>query len=238
MERIALKLRYGDFNIEHESSLRKKAEHLYSRMSEEDKTSLIGYHITTGLFPPAIVKVGEDMADADLFDVDGNTGGVINNQISYFHRYLSYNRIFQCTFQWHCHVSVRFSRNKLFSDSNVLYVFWNSGFFVLSSKYCLSQSDAYLQGYVSNKNPNCPYDKQRLEMIEVRAKVPKNLCPSFFRCAKPIYTRFFFLLRTKSSVDWIYFAQNSKIHPSHLQDESQLPTLLICRILHCLKNTG
>jgi hypothetical protein len=103
--------------------------------------------------------------------------------------------------------------------------------------YCLYQPDAYLQEYISNKNPNCPYDKQRFEMIEASTKVPENPCPSFFRCAMPIYSRFSFLWRTKSSVDWIYAVQNSKIHPSLHQGVSQLPTLPTYHTLHCPENT-
>jgi peroxiredoxin len=42
-------------------------------MSEEDKNTPVGYLITAKLFPPAVVNVGDDMADADLLDTDGNT---------------------------------------------------------------------------------------------------------------------------------------------------------------------
>jgi hypothetical protein len=75
-------------------------------------------------------------------------------------------------------------------------------------------------------------------MIEVKPKVSENLYLFFFRYAKPIYIRFFFLWRTKSGVDWIYFGQNSKIHPSLHQAVSQLPTLPTCRSLLWSENTG
>ena len=42
-------------------------------MSEDDKTTLIGYEITANLFPPPVVCVGDDMPDADFFDTNGNT---------------------------------------------------------------------------------------------------------------------------------------------------------------------
>ena len=41
-------------------------------MSEDDKSTPIGYEITANIFPPPIVGVGDDMADADFFDMDGN----------------------------------------------------------------------------------------------------------------------------------------------------------------------
>ena len=84
-------------------------------------------------------------------------------------------------------------------------------------------------------------------MIEVNSKVPENLYPAFFRCAMLICTRFSFLprtsytvqvLRTMSSVDWIYFVQNSKIHPSLHQTVSQLPTLPSYRIHLWSENTA
>jgi len=56
-----------------DENLRTKVEKLYDRMSEEDKNTLIGYQITSELFPPAIVGVDDDMADTDLIDMSGNT---------------------------------------------------------------------------------------------------------------------------------------------------------------------
>ena len=53
--------------------LRKKAEELYSRMSENDKKTDLGVLTTVYLFPLARVSVGDNMPDADLLDVDGNT---------------------------------------------------------------------------------------------------------------------------------------------------------------------
>ena len=62
-----------DYYAEYANDIRKKAEELYKRLSEEEKTTPIGYKITSSLFPPDIVDIGDDMADADLLDVDGNT---------------------------------------------------------------------------------------------------------------------------------------------------------------------
>lgn len=45
---------------------------LYTRMSEEQKQSSLGQLITANLFPLKVVKIGEDMADGDLYDLEGN----------------------------------------------------------------------------------------------------------------------------------------------------------------------
>lgn len=45
---------------------------LYNRLSDEQKASDKGQEITVNLFPPVAVKEGDDMADADLFDLEGN----------------------------------------------------------------------------------------------------------------------------------------------------------------------
>ena len=52
---------------------REKTEKLYNRMSEDDKTTLLGYYITAMIFPPDVVEIGNDFADTDLLDADGNT---------------------------------------------------------------------------------------------------------------------------------------------------------------------
>ena len=44
---------------------------LYNRLNEEQKATTIGQAITVNLFPPTVVKEGDDMADADLFDLNG-----------------------------------------------------------------------------------------------------------------------------------------------------------------------
>ncbi len=44
---------------------------LYNRLPAADKQTEAGKTITTNLFPPEVVKVGDDMADADLYDLDG-----------------------------------------------------------------------------------------------------------------------------------------------------------------------
>jgi peroxiredoxin len=54
---------------------REKALELYDRMSEEDRNTEEGNRITGYLFPTSysVVDVGDDMADADLLDANGNT---------------------------------------------------------------------------------------------------------------------------------------------------------------------
>lgn len=44
---------------------------LYNKLSEADKKSEKGSAITVNLFPPTVVKEGEEMADADLYDLEG-----------------------------------------------------------------------------------------------------------------------------------------------------------------------
>ena len=58
--------------LEEAFELRKKAEALYGRMSEDNKNTPIGKYITSQLFPPALVKVGDNMLDGDFFDENGN----------------------------------------------------------------------------------------------------------------------------------------------------------------------
>lgn len=45
---------------------------LYNRLTEEQKATEIGKKITAYLFPPTTVQIGDDMADADLYDLEGN----------------------------------------------------------------------------------------------------------------------------------------------------------------------
>ena len=73
MQNIARSLRYPDFSFEHAGDIRKKAERLYNKMSEKDKNTPLGYDITAHLFPPPIVKIGDDMVDGDFLDINGNT---------------------------------------------------------------------------------------------------------------------------------------------------------------------
>jgi thiol-disulfide isomerase/thioredoxin len=67
------KLKLTTYYAKDDENLRKRVEKLYGRMSEEDKNTLIGFQITAELFPPAVVGVGDDMADTDLIDMNGNT---------------------------------------------------------------------------------------------------------------------------------------------------------------------
>jgi len=73
MRGVTQMLMYGNLDPEDDGALRKKAEALYGRMSEEDKSTPLGYLIAAQLFPPLVVGIGDDMADADFFGIDGNT---------------------------------------------------------------------------------------------------------------------------------------------------------------------
>ena len=73
---VVMTLRHNDNALtEYElyDYLRTKAVELYEKMSEKDKNTAYGKEITANLFPPSVVKVGDNMPDADLLDVDGNT---------------------------------------------------------------------------------------------------------------------------------------------------------------------
>ena len=72
---MTLKFRKEDTEFEQYNYLHTKAFELYGRMSEEDKNTLNGKLITDYLFSltPSVVNVGDNMPDADLLDVDGNT---------------------------------------------------------------------------------------------------------------------------------------------------------------------
>ena len=63
---------------EYYGELRKKAEALYGRMSEDDKNTFRGNMITADLFPPSVVGVGDYMVDTDFFDINGNTKRLSN----------------------------------------------------------------------------------------------------------------------------------------------------------------
>ena len=73
MTNLAWLVRPSKEGSEYYSELRKRTEALYSRMSEEDKNTLYGARITAELFPPAVVGVGDDFADTDFLDTNGNT---------------------------------------------------------------------------------------------------------------------------------------------------------------------
>ena len=73
MREISIGIKYSKVEGEYTDVVRKKTEVLYNRMSEEDKNTPMGYNITANLFPPAVVGVGDDMADTDFFDTNGNT---------------------------------------------------------------------------------------------------------------------------------------------------------------------
>ena len=70
---LASRLSYATVALEQAFELRRKAEALYGSMSEDDKNTIIGKYITAQLYPPALVKAGDDFIDGDFLDVDGNT---------------------------------------------------------------------------------------------------------------------------------------------------------------------
>lgn len=61
-----------DFRYIENFPFTKEVKALYTRMSEEQKQSSLGQLITANLFPLKVVKIGEDMADGDLYDLEGN----------------------------------------------------------------------------------------------------------------------------------------------------------------------
>lgn len=64
--RLSLSVRYNpNFSYKEETLA------LYNKLTAEQKASITGQEITVNLFPPTVVKEGDDMADADLFDLDG-----------------------------------------------------------------------------------------------------------------------------------------------------------------------
>ena len=73
MKGVTMSLKFSEIDNEYDDELRKKAEVLYGKMTEEDKTTPAGYEITANLFPPPVVRVGDDMPDAVFFDTNGNT---------------------------------------------------------------------------------------------------------------------------------------------------------------------
>ena len=52
--------------------LKDEALALYQRMTDADKNTELGKQITVNMFPPDVVKIGDDMADGDLYDLEGN----------------------------------------------------------------------------------------------------------------------------------------------------------------------
>jgi len=64
---------YTSLSAEHSMYFREKGWELYGRMSEEDKSSPIGYKILAALTPSNAVAVGDNMTDSDLLDMEGNT---------------------------------------------------------------------------------------------------------------------------------------------------------------------
>jgi len=73
MKEISFEVRPSRKDREYYSELRTRAENLYNRISEKDKTTILGYHITARIFPPPVAKVGDDFVDTDLINIDENT---------------------------------------------------------------------------------------------------------------------------------------------------------------------
>ena len=78
MRNIALLVEPSKENKKYYGELRKKVEVLYERMSEEDKQTSYGAHITARLFPSIVVEIGDDFADTDLLDASGNVKHLAN----------------------------------------------------------------------------------------------------------------------------------------------------------------
>ena len=45
---------------------------LYEGLTNEEKQTDLAMNTYTYLFPPQVVEVGDEMADADLYDLEGN----------------------------------------------------------------------------------------------------------------------------------------------------------------------
>jgi thiol-disulfide isomerase/thioredoxin len=73
MLNITKSLKHPDFSTKHAGNIRKKVKELYNRISDTDKNTPLGYEITANLFPPPVVKVGNNMVDGDFLDINGNT---------------------------------------------------------------------------------------------------------------------------------------------------------------------
>ena len=56
---------------------------LYKKMSNEEKNSELGQIIGLNLNPPTVVEEGEDMADGDLFDLNGQLQYLVNYKGKY-----------------------------------------------------------------------------------------------------------------------------------------------------------
>lgn len=67
LHRLSLSAKYNP-----KFSYKEETLALYNRLNEEQKASNLGQEITVNLFPPTVVKEGDDLADTDLFDLDGN----------------------------------------------------------------------------------------------------------------------------------------------------------------------
>ena len=80
LERYASSIKY--LNIS--ESYTGKLKSMYESMSDELKNSETGQSIFINLFPPTIVKEGEDMADADMW----NTNGELRHLADYKGKYL------------------------------------------------------------------------------------------------------------------------------------------------------
>lgn len=57
---------------------------LYNRLSEKDKELDCVKDLTVRLFPPTVVEVGDDMADADLYDVNGKIHHYLISKVNIF----------------------------------------------------------------------------------------------------------------------------------------------------------
>jgi len=72
MNSIANRYKLADRDNNMIANLLQKAQELYGRISEDDKNSPLGIAIKTSLFH-SVVSIGDDFADTDLVDINGNT---------------------------------------------------------------------------------------------------------------------------------------------------------------------
>ncbi len=67
------KLRSVTYHAKNNTELHTLAVQQFNRLSEEQKASIEGESVANQLFPPKVPEIGDDMVDATLYDLEGNT---------------------------------------------------------------------------------------------------------------------------------------------------------------------
>lgn len=75
MKSLSMQARYDE-----KFPYREELLELYAKMNEQQRQTEIGKNITVFLFPPTVVEIGEQMVDADLYDLDGNIHHLADNK--------------------------------------------------------------------------------------------------------------------------------------------------------------